>query len=376
MILLSILSVQVGAALAKHLFSALGPAGVVFLRTAFAALVLFLAWRPQVRGHDWKQYRAAFAFGATIALMNLTFYASLDRLPIGIAVTLEFVGPLGVAILGSRRWLDVCWAVLAGLGVILLSPITDAAVEGSFTRHDSNDVNEVQISTDGANYFSNLTLAPTENTVPSTTIYVRLYSEAEGDFNGNITHVSAGATTKNIAVSGSVSWSQTVSLEATADTYLSANDVTYNNGGNTQLHVDATTDTSRRTTLLQWDLSSIPTNALVTSASLSLYVEDASPLTFNLYNMRRAWIEGTGNRTASTTSANWNAYDGTNSWGTAGAANTTADRYDANLWGAGTTSFSSTGSKTVDLNSEGVAVVQGWINDTVFSAWRVVKTDS
>ena len=118
----------------------------------------------------------------------------------------------------------------------------------------------------------------------------------------------------------------TVNLTATEDTYLSAADVTFNNGGNTQLHVDATTDTSRRTTLLKWDLSvsgsGIPTAATVSAASLSLYVEDASPLVFNLYNMRRTWVEGTSNRAASTTSANWNTYNGTTSWGTVGAANT------------------------------------------------------
>jgi hypothetical protein len=155
---------------------------------------------------------------------------------------------------------------------------------------------------------------------------------------------------------------QTVNLVASADTYLSANDVTYNNGGNTALHVDGTTDTNRRTTLLKWDLSSIPSDATVSSASLSLYVEDASPLAFNLYSMRRAWVEGTGNRAASTTSSNWNTYDGTNSWGTVGAANTGSDRYDTNLWGATTSSFSTTGSKTEALNVDGVGVVQGWIS--------------
>jgi hypothetical protein len=297
-----------------------------------------------------------------------------------------------------------------------------------------------QISTDGgSNYYSSRTLPQSDGSVGSTTIYVRLNSASEGAFTGSITHTSAGATQKDVAVSGTVayvytltagndgrgtvtldptggsynsgttvtltpvpnlgyafsSWSGTnsgdiiktggvytivmnesksvtanfavvsctdVSLTAAEDTYLSANDVTFNNGGNTQLHVDATTGTSRRTTLLKWDLSSIPTNATVSSASLSLYVEDASSLVFNLYNMRRAWVEGTGNRTASTTSANWNTYDGAASWGTVGAANTSSDRYDTNLWGAGTSSFSSTGSKTVALNADGVAVVQGWLS--------------
>ncbi len=157
----------------------------------------------------------------------------------------------------------------------------------------------------------------------------------------------------------------TVNLVATEDNYLSAANVQYNNGGSTELHVDATTGTSRRTSLMKWDVSSIPANAVVSSASFSLNVSDASPLVFNLYNMRRAWVEGTGNRTNSTTSSNWNTYDGAANWGTAGAANVDSDRYDTNLWSAGTTSFSTTGSKTEALNAEGVGVVQGWIDGTV-----------
>ena len=157
----------------------------------------------------------------------------------------------------------------------------------------------------------------------------------------------------------------TVNLTATEDTYLSANDLQYNNGGNVELHVDATTSTSRRTALLKWDLSvsgsGIPTAATVSAASLSLYVEDASPLVFNLYNMRQTWVEGTSTQANSTSSANWNTYNGTTSWGTVGAASTTADRYDTNLWSAGTTSFSTSGAKTLALNLDGVAVVQGWV---------------
>ena len=101
----------------------------------------------------------------------------------------------------------------------------------------------------------------------------------------------------------------------------------------------------------------------ITDASLTLYASQASPLTYNLYNMRRSWIEGTTNPGAtSTTSATWLTYDGTNAWGTSGAANTTTDRYDTNLWGAGNTTFATTGSKTIDLNSNGIAVVQSWLD--------------
>ncbi len=235
-----------------------------------------------------------------------------------------------------------------------------------------------ELSTNGSTYSSGLTLPQSGGVVAATTVYVRLYSATQGTFGGNLVHVSTGATTKNVAVSGAV-MEQTcidVSLVAAEDTYLSANDVTYNNGGNTELHVDATTGTSRRTTLLKWNLSSIPGNATVSAASLSLYVSDASPLVFNLYNMRQSWVEGTVTRTASTTSANWNTYNGVNSWGTVGAASTTSDRYDTNLWSAGTASFSTTGSKTLALNASGVEVVQGWINGSLSNYGLIIQNYS
>jgi inner membrane transporter RhtA len=123
LVLLSIVSVQVGAVLAKHLFDALDPTGTVLLRTGFAALVLMVVWRPHVGGHTRQQYLAVALFGCGIALMNLSFYLALARIPLGVAVTLEFVGPLGVAIAGSRRWFDLVWVAAAALGVVLLSPI-------------------------------------------------------------------------------------------------------------------------------------------------------------------------------------------------------------------------------------------------------------
>lgn len=122
LVLLSIISVQVGAALAEHLFDVLGPPGTVLLRTGFAAIVLMVVWRPHVRGHTRQQYAAVVLFGGVLALMNLSFYMAIARIPLGIAVTLEFVGPLGIAVLGSRRWLDLVWVAAAVLGVALLSP--------------------------------------------------------------------------------------------------------------------------------------------------------------------------------------------------------------------------------------------------------------
>ena len=124
LVVLGILSVQVGAAFAKGLFPVLGPYGTVFLRLAFAALILMIAWRPRVRGHRGRDYLLVLLFGLVFAAMNTSFYASLDRLPLGVAVTVEFVGPLGVAVFGSRRLLDLLWAVLAAGGIVLLTPLS------------------------------------------------------------------------------------------------------------------------------------------------------------------------------------------------------------------------------------------------------------
>jgi inner membrane transporter RhtA len=121
LVLAAVTSVQFGAALAKTLFDELGASGTVFVRTLFAALVLALIWRPRVAGHDRREIALAVVFGLVLAGMNLCFYGALDRIPLGIAVTLEFVGPLGVAVFGSRRPLDLLWVGLAAAGILLLS---------------------------------------------------------------------------------------------------------------------------------------------------------------------------------------------------------------------------------------------------------------
>jgi inner membrane transporter RhtA len=123
LVVLGILSVQIGAAFAKSLLPVLGPYGTVFLRLVFAALILMLAWRPRLRGHSGRDYLLVLLFGLVFAAMNTSFYASLDRLPLGVAVTVEFVGPLAVAVFGSRRLLDLLWAVLAAGGILLLTPL-------------------------------------------------------------------------------------------------------------------------------------------------------------------------------------------------------------------------------------------------------------
>lgn len=123
LVLFSVFSVQIGAAVAKGLFDSLGPEGTVFLRIAFAAVVLLVLLRPSMGGYARGGYLVAALFGLTLAGMNLSIYLSFDRIPLGIAVTLEFVGPLGVAVAGSRRLLDALWVVLAAAGILLLAPL-------------------------------------------------------------------------------------------------------------------------------------------------------------------------------------------------------------------------------------------------------------
>ena len=118
----AIVSVQAGAVVAFNLFDELGPAGTVFVRIGFAALVVGAIWRPTVRGRSRRALVTAAMFGFALAAMNQSFYLGLDRVPLGIAVTFEFVGPLGVAIAGSRRPRDLLWVTLAAGGILLLAP--------------------------------------------------------------------------------------------------------------------------------------------------------------------------------------------------------------------------------------------------------------
>lgn len=130
LVLAAVSSVQFGAALAKSLFDEVGPGGTVFLRVLFAALVLAAVWRPAVGARSRADWRLIFLFGVSLAAMNLSFYEALERIPLGIAVTFEFVGPLGVAIAGSRRALDLVWVLLAAAGIVLLSDFGSADLDG------------------------------------------------------------------------------------------------------------------------------------------------------------------------------------------------------------------------------------------------------
>jgi len=130
LVLGAVTSVQFGSAIAKGLFDEVGVGGTVFLRVFTAAIVLALIWRPPLRGLSRRELVVAVLFGISLAGMNLAFYSALDRIPLGIAVTLEFVGPLGVAVFGSRRPLDLAWVALAAAGILLLSDFGGAGLDG------------------------------------------------------------------------------------------------------------------------------------------------------------------------------------------------------------------------------------------------------
>jgi inner membrane transporter RhtA len=125
LVLLGIVSVQFGAGLAKNLFDLLPPSAVVTLRLATSAVVLILVSRRHVGAlaRRWSRADLAVAggFGLSLATMNLSIYESFARIPLGIAVTIEFLGPLGIAVAFSRRRIDLVWVLLAAVGVLLLT---------------------------------------------------------------------------------------------------------------------------------------------------------------------------------------------------------------------------------------------------------------
>lgn len=116
-------SIHSGAAIAKGLFSQVSPFGMVSLRLGLGALVLVLLSRPRWRHHTWQDYRLLGLLGVSMGVMNASLYHAIAYIPIGVAVTLEFIGPLGVALAHSRRGADWLWVIMAAAGVVLLAPI-------------------------------------------------------------------------------------------------------------------------------------------------------------------------------------------------------------------------------------------------------------
>jgi inner membrane transporter RhtA len=129
-ILVAAFSVQGGAAIAKGIFPYIGVAATATVRIVLSAVILLAVFRPAVHRFTVAQWRAVVPYGITIGVMNLLFYEALVRIPLGLAVALEFVGPLAVAIVGSRRALDVVWVGLAMAGIALIAPFqADDAVD-------------------------------------------------------------------------------------------------------------------------------------------------------------------------------------------------------------------------------------------------------
>ena len=125
LVVFAIVSVQIGASFAKGLFDVAGPAGVVFLRTLFAGIVFAVVWRPDVRRLRRSEVAPLLLYGVNIAAMMISFYAAINLVPLGVAVAISFVGPLALAVIGSRQAKDLLWVGCAALGILLLSPFTN-----------------------------------------------------------------------------------------------------------------------------------------------------------------------------------------------------------------------------------------------------------
>src|SRR5687767_9076473 len=123
-VILAILSVQGGAAIAKGLFPVVGAGVAAALRIVISAVILVVVFRPRILKLSSALWKAVVPYGLALGAMNIIFYEALLRIPLGLAVTLEFVGPLLLAVINSRRAQDFLWVVLAATGIVLLSPWT------------------------------------------------------------------------------------------------------------------------------------------------------------------------------------------------------------------------------------------------------------
>ncbi|WP_426485029.1 EamA family transporter [Flavobacterium sp. 2] len=128
-VLLAIISVQCGAAIAKTLFPTLGAAGTASIRIGVSAIILLLVYRPNLKAITKTQWKVVIPYGLSLGAMNLIFYFAIERIPIGLAVTLEFIGPLLLAIIGSKRLIDYLWVLLAAIGILLIAPWTNERLD-------------------------------------------------------------------------------------------------------------------------------------------------------------------------------------------------------------------------------------------------------
>jgi inner membrane transporter RhtA len=129
LVLLSCFAIQAGNAGTKTLFDQAGVIGAVFVCKLFATVLLLVWHRPKLKGYSWQDYRLVAVLGLAIAGAVMGIYEAIARIPMGVASTIEFIGPLGLAVAGSRRKLDLVWVILAAIGVLLLSPIHNWALD-------------------------------------------------------------------------------------------------------------------------------------------------------------------------------------------------------------------------------------------------------
>lgn len=127
LLLVSMSSIQASASLAKTIFPVIGPAGTTALRLLVAAAILLAVMRPWTKNIPRSAWKLIAVFGLATASMNLCFYEALSRIPLGVAVALEFTGPLTVAMLSSRRLVDMVWVILAAAGLVILLPLRQSA---------------------------------------------------------------------------------------------------------------------------------------------------------------------------------------------------------------------------------------------------------
>lgn len=127
LLLVSMSSIQASASLAKTIFPLVGPAGTTALRLLVASAILLVVMRPWKKAIPRSAWKVIAVFGLATASMNLCFYEALSRIPLGVAVGLEFTGPLTVAMLSSRRLVDFIWVILAAAGLAILLPLRQSA---------------------------------------------------------------------------------------------------------------------------------------------------------------------------------------------------------------------------------------------------------
>ncbi len=127
LLIIAMISIQSGASLAKSLFPVVGAQGTTALRLIFASLILLLVLRPWRARLTARSLRTVMLYGISLGSMNMLFYMSLQTVPLGIAVALEFTGPLAVALWASRKLIDFLWVALAVIGLLLLIPIGESS---------------------------------------------------------------------------------------------------------------------------------------------------------------------------------------------------------------------------------------------------------